>query len=248
MRLKINISLGFICFALPSVLLGQFVEAIYLETRNFSIGVNTMEKVLLMDNGKSVYFLEKAENRMKTQDKVVETKAPSQYIRKDFRGKKMLYNQYGFSRTKIISEPIPLQKWTLTPETKKIGAYLCKKAVTQFRGREYIAWYTESIPAFGGPWKFDGLNGLLVEIASTDGVFSIELMSVAFKKGEFIAPQPEIQLNENDALTWEAFCLDFKTQVEKYKKYAKAKSEPGDELRIRFHDVEDLGIWEVKIR
>ena len=54
-------------------------------------------------------------------------------------------------------------KWNLSNETKKIGSFLCYKATTTFRGRHYIAWYSPDIPLSFGPWKLQGLPGLILE-------------------------------------------------------------------------------------
>jgi GLPGLI family protein len=53
--------------------------------------------------------------------------------------------------------------WKLNHETKKIGKFNCLKATGKFRGREYIAWYTLEIPVPFGPWKLQGLPGLILE-------------------------------------------------------------------------------------
>ena len=48
-----------------------------------------------------------------------------------------------------------------------IKTYTCKKATTHFRGRDYIAWFTTDIPIVAGPWKFNGLPGLVIDIEDT---------------------------------------------------------------------------------
>jgi GLPGLI family protein len=71
-----------------------------------------------------------------------------------------------------ISEKITYFNWNLIfDEEKKIGNYICKKATTKFRGREYTAWYYEDVPAFFGPWKFNGLPGLIIEIYDNTKTF-----------------------------------------------------------------------------
>ena len=48
-----------------------------------------------------------------------------------------------------------------------ILGYPCHKATTHFRGRDYVAWYTEEIPYPYGPYKFGGLPGLITCIYDT---------------------------------------------------------------------------------
>jgi GLPGLI family protein len=60
--------------------------------------------------------------------------------------------------------------WTLSKsETLKIGSYNCNKATADFRGRRYMAWYTEQIPVSAGPWKFNGLPGLILKVEDDSG-------------------------------------------------------------------------------
>lgn len=67
-----------------------------------------------------------------------------------------------------ISETATKFNWKFTNETKKVGKLMCKKATTSFRGRDYTAWYTTSIPLPFGPWKLNGLPGLILEAYDTD--------------------------------------------------------------------------------
>lgn len=63
--------------------------------------------------------------------------------------------------------------WEFTSETKRIGDYLCYKAIAimdkdQPSGNEYLepveAWYTKEIPTSFGILKFHGLPGLTMEL------------------------------------------------------------------------------------
>ena len=59
------------------------------------------------------------------------------------------------------------QNWSITEETKKINDYNCYKATTSFRGRNYIAWFTPELACKAGPWKFNNLPGLILELYDT---------------------------------------------------------------------------------
>jgi GLPGLI family protein len=68
-------------------------------------------------------------------------------------------------------EDIPVFDWELSEDTMTVCGYLCKKAATTFRGRDYEAWYAPQIPVSSGPWKFAGLPGLILRIKDTRNMF-----------------------------------------------------------------------------
>lgn len=61
-------------------------------------------------------------------------------------------------------EKQPVFTWNLSNEMKNVFGYQCRKATTHYRGRTYIAWYTTEIPIHNGPYVFEGLPGLILEI------------------------------------------------------------------------------------
>ncbi len=86
----------------------------------------------------------------------------------------------------IIEEPIPVFNWVLKPDTLHIAGYLCNLAFLKFRGREYKAWFTTEIPTSFGPWKFYGLPGLIINIATTDGKIRFSLTELKKMKTNII--------------------------------------------------------------
>ena len=71
--------------------------------------------------------------------------------------------------------------WKLLNEQSKIGDFNCQKATTNYGGRTWIAWYTTEIPIYDGPYKFNGLPGLIVKVSDTKNNYSFDLISI--KKG-----------------------------------------------------------------
>ena len=67
-----------------------------------------------------------------------------------------------------------------------IMGYKCTKATTQYAGRDYIAWFTMDIPISNGPYKFQGLPGLIVEIHDTQNQHNFEL--TGFTKSTYVNP------------------------------------------------------------
>lgn len=76
------------------------------------------------------------------------------------------------------TESLPLQIWTLQPGVQEVCGFLCHKATCTFRGRQYIAWYTRDLPAGYGPWKFDGLPGLILKVYDSEGLYTFECIKI----------------------------------------------------------------------
>ena len=93
----------------------------------------------------------------------------------------------------IVEEKIPQLKWQLQQSTTKlIDTFLCQQATTYFRGRNYIAWFTTAIPISFGPWKLQGLPGLILEVYDTDKEIYFLARKITFKQEPMIKV-PEIK-------------------------------------------------------
>lgn len=69
-----------------------------------------------------------------------------------------------------------IDHWTLIDESKVINSFVCKKAKTHYKGRDWTAWYATEIPFSYGPYKFSGLPGLIVKITDKTGDYDFELV------------------------------------------------------------------------
>lgn len=56
--------------------------------------------------------------------------------------------------------------------------YKCHKALTSFRGRDYVAWFTLDIPISNGPWKFGGLPGLILQVSDSKKHYVWEIIGI----------------------------------------------------------------------
>lgn len=63
--------------------------------------------------------------------------------------------------------------------------YQCKKATTFFAGRKYTAWFTLEIPISEGPYKFQGLPGLIVFVYDAKNQHSFYLTQINKSKFDF---------------------------------------------------------------
>ena len=70
-------------------------------------------------------------------------------------------------------------EWNFINDTiKTIEKFKCKLAKTTFKGRNYFAWYTIEIPINSGPYKFNGLPGLVVELFDSKMHYHFQLLSI----------------------------------------------------------------------
>lgn len=84
--------------------------------------------------------------------------------------KKIIY-QKRYKTKYQYEEQQPEFTWQLHNDSKKILNYNCKKATAKYRGREYIAWYASEIPVNNGPYVFEGLPGLILEIEDSNNKY-----------------------------------------------------------------------------
>ncbi|MFD0941015.1 GLPGLI family protein [Pedobacter boryungensis] len=63
----------------------------------------------------------------------------------------------------LINEPSQRINWKITKDTTSFNGVQCKKATTTFKGRNWIVWYAPELPFQSGPWKLNGLPGLIIQ-------------------------------------------------------------------------------------
>jgi len=71
-------------------------------------------------------------------------------------------------KANIVETTLPAMNWVLKPEKKTIDKYTCQKAVGNYAGRVYEVWFTPELPYHDGPWKLNGLPGLILEAHDTN--------------------------------------------------------------------------------
>ncbi len=86
----------------------------------------------------------------------------------------------------LYKEPIPSMDWKLTGNICSILGYTCLSASARFRGRSYEVWFAPEVPVSPGPWKFNGLPGLILKARDEAGLFVWEAQSVSRKQNKKI--------------------------------------------------------------
>ena len=146
---------------------------------------------------------------------------------------KKIYNYESvFNKLFIVKDSYDAFNWTIKDDYKIILGYNCQKAMLNYRGRNYTAYFTTEIPFNAGPWKFSGLPGTILEIKEENNVFNIVANKVVISNTYTQIVNPFV---EKETITWDDF-------LEKYrKKYYELKSyvDPdGTRIAIRKKNIE----------
>jgi len=95
---------------------------------------------------------------------------------KDYKAKKIKAVDNISTNYFTYEEKLLPQNWEIREDTMTIAGYACQKAVCDYRGRSYEAWFASEIPISEGPWKFYGLPGLIIRLNDTQRHYEFELV------------------------------------------------------------------------
>lgn len=99
----------------------------------------------------------------------------------------ILYSQFSlFNKRYSTKEEIAKIEWKIINKTKQIGTYECQKAQANFRGRIYNVWFTSKIPVKFGPWKLQGLPGLILEAEDSKSEIIFRAKKITLKNSSEI--------------------------------------------------------------
>ena len=142
---------------------GENYESYTMFTKNksyFVVAKDSLETALSKSKTKD-YYQNKDGSNKSISNGLVLTKQGEQVVC-NYTNKTMLSNTFDGKHT-YVKEVLPKFTWKITRQRKKIGKFNCILGQTNFRGRKYFAWYTPDIPVYSGPWKLNGLPGMILE-------------------------------------------------------------------------------------
>ncbi|QDP86559.1 GLPGLI family protein [Chryseobacterium sp. SNU WT5] len=87
-----------------------------------------------------------------------------------------LHTKVGTDPYKVLDNRKP--DWTISSEKQNIENFEVQKAVTNLFGRKWTAWFATDLPIPDGPYKFQGLPGLIVKIEDEKQTHSFILKGI----------------------------------------------------------------------
>lgn len=151
----------------------------YTFTKN-TIDTTGIKSYLLFNNKKSLFVWKSVKQETKANSSQDQDESNKINIKKtyndtigtrvynSFKDSILVLNEPLLERNYTVIDKKPNLKWQIHDEFKTIEGIRCQKAQGYFRGRNYIAWFSESIPIPSGPWKLGGLPGLIIEAYDTN--------------------------------------------------------------------------------
>lgn len=97
------------------------------------------------------------------------------FISKSIPDQKVYYYDKVAGKQIYYQEDRPV-KWEISNSVEKQNGYNAQKAVVNFGGRIWTAWFTKDIPVSDGPYKFSGLPGLIVKLEDDKGDYKFDLV------------------------------------------------------------------------
>lgn len=131
---------------------------------------------------------------------------------------------FGSKKTIIKDDEYNIKNWEITKNTRTILGYSCQEAVCSFRGRNYKAYFTSELPYSNGPFKFDGLPGLILEIISDDQTVHIYATEIKYTDLEISNPYS----NEKKVTSWDDFKKEWKKLYDKQNSYHRTQGAEED--------------------
>jgi len=100
------------------------------------------------------------------------------YVYKDYQNEKITVTDNIGQHYFYYDDELKSQDWTIEKDTMSVLGYSCRKAVCNWRGRDWEAWFASDIPINEGPWKFYGLPGLVMKLQDTESHYSFTIIGL----------------------------------------------------------------------
>ena len=131
---------------------------------------------------KMILFLGSHSSAYKSYDKAMADALMKKQIQEQMAANGKLVRREKLINSYLIEEPLPAINWKINSDTATFGGLHCQQATAHFKGRDYIAWFCPDLPFHTGPWKLNGLPGVIVDAHDTKNEvvfkFPIELDSL----------------------------------------------------------------------
>lgn len=212
---------------------------VFYQQNLFSSGQADKTGILVLDKTHSLYYCNRSAVESKELVNESDTEMFVQIRDKEgicyytnFPLKQLISRSYipGDEFVVLIEDNVNIE-WQVSNELKKVGNFICRKATTQYKGRNWTAWFTEEIPVPAGPWKLHGLPGLIVEAEDETRTFYFYLEKLNKADDAVVIKPPQ---NGTKIRGWINYCEYVLKKLENLRRYLETYD--GLSVRISLDD------------
>ena len=128
------------------------------------------------------------------------------YVYKNYPQGRMTVTDGLLMQDYIYEDTLYAQNWVIQDSSKLILGHECQKAVCQYRGHCWTAWFAMDIPITDGPWKLCGLLGLIMGATSEDNSHAFKLLGLEkVSKEPIVFSKTYVGNNKFEKTTFEKF-------------------------------------------
>ncbi|WP_346986474.1 GLPGLI family protein [Chryseobacterium sp. POE27] len=147
------------------------IRVIYDSSLKLGDNFKKEQKFALIGNSQDYYFgayQNYLNDTGQYESKGIDLRAISDYFQERVIKKGGVTNTFlTVTESKIRYQENVVLKWVLYGDTKVINGVKCQMAATNKFGRRWIAYFSKEYPQSLGPYKFNGLPGLIFELYDT---------------------------------------------------------------------------------
>lgn len=229
---------------LPIYLFSQNNYQVKYKMTTLFDGVKNYETKLKFSDSQSYFEYKLAEKdtaTIESQDlngnlKISIPEKKTQKIYFDFKTKKIQEVKY-LKEEFVVQDTLNLPNWNILDEIKTINNHQCRKAITTFKGRNYEVWFTFDYPTKFGPWKLNGLPGLII-------IAQDEKNEVFFEATEINKTNDSIEKpNTSDkVITTSEYFLEIQKNQKNIEERLKSMGDRNTKIDIKFNKKNSLEI------
>ena len=197
--MKLKLFISFVSFFIYNYLFSQ--DFLKIEYDRISSGSKKRFELVSNGNISKYEFLSSITN-----SNIEKISEEGLFIIKSFSDSTIYYKGNIFGKNFDVKDTLFTMNWKLSGQNKTILGYECHEAKTYFRGRYYTAFYTPQISYPDGPWKFNGLPGLILEVYSDDDEYKFIAQKINLNLKGYKLNNDYKYLNY---ITYNEFCLQF---------------------------------------
>ena len=144
----------------------SFMQPMYEQFMKNNPQFKVLQSTLSFGSNKTLFVPIEPENTRNNYFGEDPTTSQPNTIYADYNTDMQIAQKSVFEETFLVKDTVRKFKWKITDETREIAGYTCRRANGIMLDSIYVvAFYTTEIPVSGGPESFNGLPGMILEVA-----------------------------------------------------------------------------------